>query len=93
MERLSQLVFTFLTHIGVRLFNVSSDPTEQIDLAARMPHVAAAMGARLDALSKSFYDNDDTGVNACPPGVPSDVPCACWMARNVWGGALGPYQV
>lgn len=79
---------------GGCLFNVSSDPTEQIDLAPVMPHVASAMRARLETLSKSFFDNRDVGVDACPPGVlPTGVPCACWMALHRHGGVMGPFQV
>jgi len=75
------------------LFNVSSDPHEHHDLAAALPEVAAAMRARLTALAESFFENNDTGVDACPPGlVPKDVPCACWLARHHYGGNLGPFQ-
>lgn len=75
------------------LFNVSADPTEHVDLAPLLPHVAAAMGARLDALAKDFFENGDVGVDLCPAAaLPPNVPCACWYARHRFGGVLGPYQ-
>ena len=41
----------------------------------RQPVAAEAMGARLDALAKTFYDNSDVGVDLCPSGaVPPGVP-------------------
>ena len=48
------------------------------------------MSARLDALARGFFTNNDTGTDACPPGTPL---CGCWAAVHVHGGFLGPYQV
>ena len=76
------------------LFNVSAESTEHVDLAPALPRVAAAMRARLDALSARFFENADVGVDACPPhALPAGVPCACWMAHHKYGGTLGPFQL
>lgn len=72
------------------LFNIAQDLTEHSDVAAENPDIVAAMVARLDYLSKSFFSNNDTGVNICPPGI--SMPCACWAALNKWNGFFGPYQ-
>ncbi len=48
------------------------------------------MTERLDVLKKSYYSNNDTGVNLCPSNI--TIPCACWMANNYYGGFFGPFQ-
>jgi arylsulfatase A-like enzyme len=72
------------------LFNVAKDRGEHIDLAREQPVRLQAMKDRLQELRKSFFQNDDVGQDSCPPGI--DIPCACWMAVNYYGGFLGPYQ-
>ena len=72
------------------LFNVSADPTEHTNLAEAMPTRLNALGAKLDELKESFYDNDDVGVDACPAGL--KVPCACWLAVHKYHGTFGPFQ-
>lgn len=72
------------------LFDVRADPTEHDDLAAAQPARVSAMAARLAVLRAGMFSNNDTGANLCPPGTPGD--CACWMAANVYGGYLGPWQ-
>jgi hypothetical protein len=77
---------------GGCLFDVVADPTEHVDVAAAHPDIVAAMKARLGELAKGFYSNNDTGVDACPPGI--SVPCACYLALpgNKWNGFFGPFQ-
>lgn len=48
------------------------------------------MKERLEELRKSFFQNNDVGQDSCPSDI--DMPCACWMAVNYYGGFLGPYQ-
>jgi arylsulfatase B len=72
------------------LFDLEADAAETTDLAPAHPAVVAALGARLDALEAAFWTNNDTGVDACPPGT---LLCGCWAAVHTWGGFLGPYQV
>jgi len=72
------------------LFDVAADPSELADVAAANPGVVAALSARLDALARGFFSNNDTGVDACPKGTPL---CGCWAAVHVHGGFLGPFQV
>ena len=48
------------------LYNIRDDPTEQTDLAARLPHVAAALRARLDVARKTKFETaDDSQTEAC----------------------------
>uniref|UniRef100_A0A7S1L457 Sulfatase N-terminal domain-containing protein n=1 Tax=Alexandrium catenella TaxID=2925 RepID=A0A7S1L457_ALECA len=72
------------------LFDVAADPTEHEDVRDRHPEVAAELSERLQALAASFFDNNDRGVDSCPKGI--EMPCACWMAVNFYGGFFGPYQ-
>lgn len=75
---------------GGCLYNVSSDPHEVTDLATAMPSELARLNRQLAALSKTFFENSDHGVDVCPPSI--DVPCACWLARHKYGGTMGPFQ-
>jgi arylsulfatase I/J len=72
------------------LFDIVSDPEEYHDVAAANPALVANLSARLDFLRTSFFSNNDTGVDACPPGTPL---CGCWAAIHTWGGFFGPYQI
>lgn len=72
------------------LFNVTSDPTEHEDIAHVHPRITTAMHDRLLELIPTYYTNNDTGISLCPNNV--TIPCACWMALNVYGGFLGPFQ-
>jgi arylsulfatase A-like enzyme len=72
------------------LFNVATDRGEHIDLAQDQPVRLQAMKERLRELRTTFFQNDDVGQDSCPPDI--DMPCACWMAINHYGGFLGPYQ-
>jgi hypothetical protein len=78
------------------LYDLSVDPTEQLDVAAANPDVAAALVARLAQLAPSFYSNNETGTDseACN-NKPAGMPCGCYLALpgNLWDGYLGPYQV
>lgn len=71
------------------LYNVEADPTEQNNIAAEYPALTAFLVQRLSNLSRTFWSNNDTGVDICPPGT---LLCGCWAADNVWGGFFGPYQ-
>jgi len=72
------------------LFEVTEDRGEHRDLAPEMPVRVQSMKHRLLELQKGFFENDDKTNDACPQDL--DMPCACWMAINKYGGFLGPYQ-
>jgi len=72
------------------LFDVVVDFTEHDDVRETHPLVAQRLSERLSELRISFFNNNDRGVDSCPPGI--DMPCACWMAVNHYGGFFGPYQ-
>ena len=82
------------------LFNIALDPSERVNLVApenspnaSMLTKAKALAVRLGVLKDGFWQNNEKGVDACPPNVTSKGhPCACWMAANVYHGYLGPYQ-
>lgn len=74
------------------LFNVAEDRGEHVDLAAQMPVRVQAMKQRLSELKDGFFENDDQGDDSCPKDLDDNMPCACWMAVNYYGGFLGPYQ-
>lgn len=82
------------------LYNVATDPGEHVDLASADPTRVQQMKSRLQELRRGFYDNDERGVDSCPKdfvmkggdGSDDNLPCACWMAVNYYGGFLGPYQ-
>ena len=48
------------------LFNVSSDPEERTNLATTMADTVTQMRKRLASLEEGFFNNNDTGVDACP---------------------------
>lgn len=72
------------------LFDVAKDRGEHVNLAQDMPVRVQAMKQRLLDLSEGYFENDDKGDDACPGDI--DMPCACWIAINKYGGFLGPYQ-
>ena len=72
------------------LFNVADDRGEHENLAEQEPLRLKAMKKRLEELRVTFFENDDVGLDSCPPDI--NMPCACWMAVNYYGGVFGPYQ-
>jgi arylsulfatase I/J len=72
------------------LFHVARDRGEHFNLASEEPQRVQVMKERLIELRKGFFENDDRGLDSCPPDI--DMPCACWMAVNYYGGFFGPYQ-
>lgn len=72
------------------LFNVVDDPTEQVNLFSDHPEIVSKMKADLENAKKSFFGNRDSFQNDCPEGTEN---CACWMAKNRYGGFLGPYAM
>jgi arylsulfatase A-like enzyme len=72
------------------LFDVLRDPGEHVDLAPKETARLSWMKYRLTQLRENFFENDDRGVDSCPPDI--DIPCACWAAVNYYGGFFGPYQ-
>lgn len=72
------------------LFDVAKDRGEHVNLASQEPLRVQAMKHRLQELREGFFENNDTGIDLCPDDI--DIPCACWMAVNYYGGFLGPYQ-
>lgn len=75
---------------GGCLYNLQADPLELNDVAAANPTLVSALSTRLDVLAQGFFSNNDTGIDACPPGTAL---CGCWAAVHTWGGFLGPYQI
>ena len=72
------------------LYNLESDATESVNLAAQQPDLVASLGSRLDSLVTTFWTNADVGVDACPANI--TMWCGCWAAIHTYGGFLGPYQ-
>ena len=72
------------------LFDIVEDMTEHVNIAADNQDIVTKMANQLDELKKSFYSNNEKGMNSCPPNI--TVECACWMAMNYWNGFFGPYQ-
>ena len=73
------------------LFQVSLDRGEHFDLASKQPQRVQVMKDRLVELRNDFFENKDIGHDSCPPDI-GEMPCACWMAVNYYGGFFGPYQ-
>eukprot|EP01064_Diplonema_japonicum_P013579 TRINITY_DN2111_c2_g1_i1.p1 TRINITY_DN2111_c2_g1~~TRINITY_DN2111_c2_g1_i1.p1 ORF type:complete len:544 (+),score=167.27 TRINITY_DN2111_c2_g1_i1:47-1633(+) len=75
------------------LYNVVEDPHELTDIASENQEKVQAMKNRLNILKQSYWENNETGVDACPKNatLPNGL-CACWFAANKYGGFLGPYQ-
>eukprot|EP01052_Picozoa_sp_SAG31_P077117 SAG31_NODE_36454_length_313_cov_0.728972_1_plen_59_part_10 len=48
------------------------------------------MTAMLTKEVASFYSNQERGHDSCPPNIHGS--CGCWMAKNKYGGAFGPFQ-
>ncbi|CAE7245189.1 ARSB [Symbiodinium natans] len=72
------------------LFNVEQDPTEQRNWYSLRPDIVASMSRQLQQLQLGFFENQDRFANSCPREVAN---CACWLARNRYGGFLGPYAL
>jgi hypothetical protein len=72
------------------LFDVANDRGEHRNLAKEMPVRLQAMKHRLLELQGGFFENNDKADDNCPKEL--EMPCACWMAINKYGGFLGPYQ-
>lgn len=75
------------------LFDVANDYTEQNNLindpaqAARVANMTAILAGE----KANFFSNKDKfPTNACPPG---EKDCACWVAKNRYGGFMGPYAM
>ena len=75
---------------GGCLFNVESDPTEQLNLYEQRPDMVEQMSLQLKEQQAAFFENRDRFVNSCPEGV---INCACWLAHHRYGGFLGPYAL
>lgn len=74
------------------LFDVVADPSEHHDLASANPTIVATLTARLQQWRETFYSNNETFPYACPHDVPN-ANCSCWLATNVYGGYVGPFQL
>jgi len=72
------------------LFNVVDDPTEQNNVYAKNPSIVSSMKNSLDDLKGTFFQNHDKFDNDCPA---SEEHCACWMAKNRYGGFMGPFAM
>jgi len=73
------------------LFNVVDDPTEHNNVYAANPSRVASMKNTLVNLTRAFFQNHDKFQNDCPASVKGD--CACWMAKNRYGGFMGPFAL
>jgi len=73
------------------LFNVVRDPTEQSNVYEQNPSIVASMKKSLDDLKGTFFQNHDKFENDCPSGSGGN--CACWMAKNRYGGFMGPFAM
>jgi len=79
---------------GGFLFDVVSDPTEQTNLYTTMPDKVANMNTALQAEVNKFFSNNDHFTHDCPKNGTAGTPnCACWLAKNKYGGFLGPYAM
>ena len=84
--------YTFMDCSNGCLFNVVQDMTEHINIANEYQEIVNRMANQLTILKKSFYSNNETGINSCPSSLNISMECACWMATNYWNGFFGPYQ-
>lgn len=51
----------------VCLFNVADDPSETENIAKDNPDLVTTMKARLDVVTRSFYEMKSVGTDSCPP--------------------------
>ena len=76
---------------------VVEDPTEQKNLINDTEQAArvAAMRQTLSLQVQTFFTNKDSFVNDCPADLDpeKDLGCACWMAKNRYGGFMGPFAM
>ena len=69
-----------------------SDPTEQHNVHDANPDVVARLSQKLAAFKGGFFQNHDKFEDDCP-ALPEGVDCACWMAKERYGGFMGPYAL
>ena len=67
------------------LFDIYNDPTEHI--ANENKDIVNNMINYLLEARNGFYHNNETGVPICPQNI--SMPCACWVARNVYNYFYG----
>lgn len=83
----------------VYLFNVVADPTEQKNLVDDPEYAALIknMTAVLTVERSKFFSNNDKFQDDCPPDFAETsndtADCACWMAKNKYGGFMGPFAM
>jgi len=76
--------------LGGCLYDIVNDPSEYNDIAAANPTLLQNLKTRFSEVKKSYYANNETGVDSCPPNITQD--CACYAAGNYYSGFWGPYQ-
>lgn len=74
------------------LYNLTDDITEHHDISSSNQDIVNNLKARLKQLSPGFYSNNETGIDSCPKDIPKNTTCPCWIAKNKYGGYLGPWQ-
>ena len=51
------------------LFDIMEDMTEHVNIADQHQDIVTKMANQLDELKKSFYSNDEKGMNSCPANI------------------------
>ena len=72
------------------LYDINNDWTEHNDISSSNENIVNNMKNRLNELKKTFYSNNETGINSCPSNI--TVECCCWIAQNKYNGFIGPFQ-
>ena len=54
-----------------------------------------SMRQTLSLQVQTFFTNKDSFTNDCPADLDpeKDLGCACWMAKNRYGGFMGPFAM
>ncbi len=55
------------------LFDLISDWTEHVNIAGQNQDIVTKMANELEELKKSFYSNNEKGMNSCPPNITVEV--------------------
>ena len=72
------------------LYDIIKDPNEYNDIMNENMDVAQNLNARLVELRKTYYTNNEKGIEKCPKNI--NTSCQCWAALNIYGGFWGPSE-